>query len=65
MKKLLLIMIILLLAMPAQAKRVFNEKYYQHEWCKKWHGQAEYRLPDGTRVDVLTRNCSKNLISVL
>lgn len=29
---------------------------YQYKWCKKWHGQAEYKLPDGTRVDVVTKN---------
>lgn len=32
-----------------------HEKDYQTWWCDKHHGTVEHRLPDGTRVDCLTR----------
>ncbi|HEY4745251.1 MAG TPA: hypothetical protein VIH45_11370 [Desulfuromonadaceae bacterium] len=32
-----------------------HEKDYQAWWCNKHHGTLEHRLPDGTRVDCLTR----------
>lgn len=34
---------------------IHRERYYQERWCAARQGQAEYRLPDGTRVDCLTR----------
>lgn len=43
--------------MPASiAGRVYNEVYYQNLWCSRWHGIAEYKLPDNTRIDCLTKN---------
>ena len=32
-----------------------NERYYQVKMCNKLRGKIEYRLPDKTRVDCLTR----------
>ena len=34
----------------------YPEKYYQNEWCSKWNGKQEFRLPDKTRVDCVTKN---------
>ena len=31
-----------------------NEDYYNRQFCKEESGQAEYRLPDLSRVDCLT-----------
>lgn len=42
--------------MPAYSARFYKESYYQAEWANKWGGVCEYKLPDGTRVDVLTKN---------
>ena len=32
-----------------------NEKYYQTKLCEQLEGKMEYRLPDATRVDCLTK----------
>jgi len=32
-----------------------NEKFYQERFCKKLNGLIEYRLPDATRIDCLTK----------
>lgn len=56
MKKLFLTILLLSLPVNVQAARLFNEASYQNEWCKKYNGQAEYELPDFTRVDCLTAN---------
>lgn len=32
------------------------ESYYRDLWCEDSGGQAEFRLPDGSRVDCLTKN---------
>lgn len=40
----------------AEAAHTYPEKYYQNKWCSKWNGNAEYILPDKTRVDCLTKN---------
>lgn len=34
----------------------YPEKYYQNQWCSRWGGVQEFRLPDKTRVDCLTKN---------
>ncbi len=34
----------------------YPEKYYQSEWCSRWNGKQEFRLPDKTRVDCVTKN---------
>lgn len=39
----------------AQAKHLHLEKEYQVSWCKKFGGEMEYVLPDGARIDVLTK----------
>lgn len=38
------------------AARIFNEAYYQNEWCDRWNGSAEVELSDTTRVDCVTKN---------
>ena len=50
MKKLLLVLL-LLSALPAEAKHKMPEKWYQKQLCD---GAQEVRLSDGTRVDCLT-----------
>ena len=47
---------LLLFSLPAQAKRMYNEAYYQELWCTEQKGQMEYVLPDYTRVDCLTED---------
>lgn len=37
------------------APKKHHEKFYQEQVCEKLGGVAEYRLPDGTRVDCLTK----------
>ena len=56
MLKILLIFLILLIPSTADAALFFNERHYQTQWCEQWHGQEEYKLEDGTRVDCLTTN---------
>lgn len=34
--------------------RPLHENDYQRYWCAKHHGELEYRLGDGARVDCLT-----------
>jgi len=51
--KILMLLLSLLLASEAYAKRDHPERYYQELWCKD-KGVVEYRLMDRTRVDCLT-----------
>ncbi len=51
-KKILLI--IILLSLPVNAARLYNEAYYQNQWAKEHGGILEYELEDWTRVDLLT-----------
>lgn len=57
-KTILILLTTLLSTMPVsvQAARLYNEAYYQNEWCGKWNGQTEYQLKDYTRVDCLTES---------
>lgn len=54
MKKIITIISIFFLVLPAQAKRLNPEVEYQTYWCKKNNGIMEYKLSDKTRVDCLT-----------
>lgn len=36
--------------------RKHYETYYQRHWCDNMNGISEYRLPDHTRIDCLTKN---------
>ena len=56
MKKYAALLLLFVLTLPCQAKRIYNEAYYQNAWCSRWHGIAEYQLPDYTMVDCLTKN---------
>ena len=57
MKKVSIILLTLLIfSLPVQAKRMYNETYYQELWCSEQKGQMEYVLPDFTRVDCLTED---------
>lgn len=47
-----------LLLTPLFARYAHLERYYQQAFCKKVHGQMEYRLQDGTRVDCQTSTYS-------
>jgi hypothetical protein len=55
MRKIIIIML-MLLSVPANAKRLKLEKEYQKEWCERNNGVTEYSLPDRTRVDCLTND---------
>ena len=52
MKRLLLFLV--LFSMPCYAAHLYTEKEYQTKWCAG-KGIAEYKLPDYTRVDCLTK----------
>ena len=57
MKRVSIILLTLLFfSLPVQAKRMYNEAYYQELWCTEQKGQMEYVLPDFTRVDCLTED---------
>ena len=45
---------LLLIVLPLYAKHLHKERYYQKVFCSKVHGQLEYQLKDGTRIDCLT-----------
>lgn len=53
MKK--LVIILLLIALPVEAKHLHKEKEYQKVWCDANNGIMEYKLDDNTRVDCLTK----------
>jgi hypothetical protein len=42
---------LLLMAAPIQAKHLHKEKEYQAAWCR---GESEVKLPNGNRADCLT-----------
>ena len=52
---LFLLLLLILTLLSGCAHRQFHEKDYQRWWCAKHDGELEHRLPDGTRVDCLTR----------
>ena len=54
MKKALIIIGILLIAVPVSGKHLHPERWYQDLWCADRGGQVEVRQEDGTRVDCLT-----------
>lgn len=56
MRKILLTLSFLLLALPTNAKHLYLEKDYQAYWCNANNGVMEYKLPDYTRVDCLTNS---------
>ena len=48
-------LILLLITLITQsAYSLENEDYYNRQFCSEVSGQAEYRLPDRSRVDCLT-----------
>ena len=48
----ILILVFTMAILPANA--IENEDYYNRQFCSEVSGQAEYRLPDKSRVDCLT-----------
>ncbi len=48
--------VLFFLFQTANAKHLYPEKYYQNEWCSKWHGRQEVKLIDDTRIDCETKN---------
>lgn len=52
---LFVVIVLLILPIPAQAKRLHTEKFYQNNWCLTQNGETEVILPDRTRVDCLTQ----------
>lgn len=52
----LFLTILILISMPAQAKHLYPEKYYQSRWCTAHSGQQEVIMPDGSRADCITEN---------
>ena len=55
-KKILLSWLFSIIQLSCYAAKLYNEAYYQNQWCNKWHGIIEYKLSDNTRVDCLTKN---------
>lgn len=54
MRRIFILLILLLYALPVCAKHLHPEKHYQKLWCAKKKGIMEYKLDDGSRVDCLT-----------
>ena len=56
MKRFLLIVISVLsvFTLSAEAKHKQYEKWYQNQWCAEHHGETEVVLPDRTRCDCET-----------
>jgi hypothetical protein len=55
-RNLLLVMVVATISLSA--KHLHLERYYQQSFCAKVHGQLEYGLDDGTRVDCQTSTYS-------
>ena len=55
MKRFLFILLFLFTFNSAQAKHLYPEADYQNAWCSKNGGILEYKNPDETRVDCLTK----------
>ena len=53
-KKIILIILILFLSIPALAKKLHPESWYQDKWCTKNNGRTEVILSDNTRCDCVT-----------
>ena len=57
MKKIIIVILVyILLPLFGVCSHIYPEKYYQNQWCTKWHGKQEVRLYDGTRIDCETKN---------
>ena len=54
MRQLIVIAILFITSIHAEAKHLYKESVYQQVWCEKRGGLMEYELPDKTRVDCLT-----------
>lgn len=54
MKKFIILMLLLIVILPVEAKRIYSEKVYQTQWCNQHNGKMEYRLNDKARVDCVT-----------
>lgn len=50
------LLFLLLTNLPVYSERIHPEKVYQNYWCQKVCGISEYRLPQGQRVDCLTKS---------
>lgn len=55
MKKIIIACLLFVSIQPVFAKHLYLEKEYQNYWCNKYGGVTEYKLPDETRVDILTK----------
>lgn len=53
-KKLIILLAFILISAPAFSAKLYKESYYQTKWAQDNGGICEYKLPDGTRVDILT-----------
>ena len=54
LKKLLLLMILAVIAVGIQAKKLHSKSYYQERWCQVHQGRLEVKLTDNPRVDCMT-----------
>ena len=54
-EKIIFIILLFLISLPAYAKRLHYEATYQNKWCTEMCGKQEYELDDKTRVDCLTK----------
>lgn len=54
-EKIIFIILLFLISLPAYAKRLHYEATYQNKWCSEMCGKQEYELDDKTRVDCLTK----------
>lgn len=56
MRKIYILLLLVLFALPVFAKRLYPEKTYQNQWCTAQKGVQEYVLNDKARVDCLTKD---------
>jgi len=56
MKNFIIIILWICLCLPAEAKRLHPEKYYQNIWCSDKGGQQEVVMPNGSRADCITKD---------
>ena len=48
------VLAVISLTLCSLVNAVENEDYYNRQFCSEVSGQAEYRLPDRSRIDCLT-----------
>lgn len=48
--------VLFLFQSQAMSAKLYNEHWYQNQWCTRWGGRQEVKLEDFTRIDCVTKN---------